>query len=212
VTNAKLAIARTDLNLAELGLQTQRIFTENPETRGQVQRQTGDIRIARSILDDPTLTVRTLDPETRTVTERSLGFDANDFGWDGVRRDVTFYRPDGTRGGDLDLPFPRFDIEIKLGQRASDTAGKVNARNTYVPSRSELPYYLASEIPPDVMSRWQQYPRAVPMDINAAARQSFDGHLQVTPEMRGGLPYFLRDALSPDAPPYFFPSVGTGRK
>ena len=107
---------------------------------------------------------------------------------------------------------PRSDIEIKLGERTSNTAGKLSARNTNLPSRAGLPYYLASEIPPDVLARWQAYPRAVPIDIPTAANQSFDGHLQVTPEMRGGLPYFFRDVLTPDRGPYFFPSVGTGRK
>jgi hypothetical protein len=121
-------------------------------------------------------------------------------------------RPDGSAAGDLDISLPRADIEIKLGERASDTAGKVNARNTNLPSRAGLPYYLASEIPPEVMERWQAYPRAMPIDIRTAANQSFDGHLQVTPEMRGGLPYFFRDVLSPDRSPYFFPSVGMGRK
>ena len=45
-----------------------------------------------------------------------------------------------------------------------------------------------------------------------ACNTGFQVHLQVTPEMRGGLPYFFRDVLSPDTVPYFFPSVGTGRK
>jgi hypothetical protein len=101
---------------------------------------------------------------------------------------------------------------LRLGERAGNVKGKVNAHNTHLPSRSDLPYYLASDIPPDVISRWQQYGGRVPVDIRAAARHWFDGHLQVTPEMRGGLPYFFRDALSPNTVPYFFPSVGRGRK
>src|SRR5262249_47372105 len=72
---------------------------------------------------------------------------------------------------DLDISLPRADIEIKLGERASDTAGKVNARNTYLPSRGGLPYYLASEIPQNVLDKWQAYPRAIPIDIRTAANQ-----------------------------------------
>ncbi|WP_413452545.1 RHS repeat-associated core domain-containing protein [Georgenia phoenicis] len=212
VTNAKVVIARTDLNQTELGLQIQRLVTRNPDTRAGLQRQIGDVRLARSILDDPSIAVRTYDPRTRSVTERPLGFDPSELGWDGVRRDVNFYRPDGSRAGDIDLGFPRFDIEIKLGERASDTTGKVAARDTFLPGHQGRPYYLASEIPADVMARWQQYPRAVPIDLRTAATQSFDGHIQVTPAMRGGLPYFFRDVLAPDRVPYFFPSVGAGRK
>ncbi|WP_159083774.1 RHS repeat-associated core domain-containing protein [Nocardioides terrigena] len=212
ITNAKVVIARTDLNQAELGLHLRRVLTTNPETRASLQRQIGDVRIARAILDDPGITVRSLDPETRSVTERPLGFDPSELGWDGIRRDVQFYRPDGTRGGDLDISLPRLDVEIKLGERAGDTAGKVDARNTFLPERAGTPYVLASEIPPDVLGRWQQHPRAVPIDLRTAANHGFDGHLQVTPEMRGGTPYFLRDLLSPEALRYVFPSVGTGRK
>jgi RHS repeat-associated protein len=212
VTNAKLTIARTDLNQAEMGLHVRRFFSRNADTRAGLERQIGDVRIARSILDDPSITVRSYDPATRTVSERRLGFDPSELGWDGVRRDVPFNRPDGTPGGDLDLSFPRFDVEIKLGERASNSAHKVAARNGNVPERSGLPYYLASEIPANVMENFRLHPRAVPIDIRTAAQQSFDGHLQVTPEMRGGLPYFFRDFLAPGTRPIILPSVGTGRK
>ena len=212
MTNAKLIIARTDLSLAELGLHWRRILTQDPAERGRLQRAAGEKRVGRSILDDPNIKVRTLDPAAETgVAERALGFDPSDLGWDGIQHGVEHYRPDGSIATELDLGFPRFDIEVRLGERAGNVAGKVNARNTYVPSRSGLPYYLASDIPPDVWSRWQQRGGKVPIDIQTAAEASFDGHLQVTPEMRGGLPYFFRDALSPDTVPYFFPSVGKGQ-
>lgn len=212
VTNAKLTIARTDLNQGELGLLIRRTFTRNADSRASLQRQIGDIRITRSILDDPTITVRSVDPATRTATERPLGFDPSELGWDGVRRDVEFYRTDGTTAGDLDISLPRFDVEIKLGERAQKTAGKVEARDTFLPERANHPYFLASEIPPDVMARWRLHPSAIPIDIRTAAAQSFDGHLQVTPEMRGGTPYFFRDLLTPTSIPLVIPSVGRGRK
>jgi hypothetical protein len=157
------------------------------------------------------LSVRTFDPRTKTVSENPLGFDPSDLGWDGVQRDVDFYRPNGSPAGDLDISLPRFDIEIKLGQKAEKIAGKVTARNVNLPSRAGLPYYLASEIPQKPMTDWQNYGK-VPDDISNAAKQSFNGHLQVTPEMRGGLPYFFKDVFSPRGVPYFYPSVSKGRK
>lgn len=212
VTQAKLTLARTDLNLAEIGLHLRRSLTRKPGARGELTRQIGDTRIARSILDDPTITVRTLDPRTRTVSERPLGFDPNDLGWDGLRRDLYYYRPNGETGGNLDLKFPRFDIEIKLGQKAKDISRKVINRNNDFPERADLPYYLASEIPPQAMGPWRRYGGKVPKDIVGAAENSFDGHLQVTPDMRAGVPNFLRDALSPDVTRYIFPSAGSGKK
>lgn len=212
ITNFKVEIARTDLNQSELALQMRRLTAGDPETRAGFERQIGDLRIARSILDDPTIQVRSFDPASGQTSSAPLGFDPAQLGWDGIRRDVTFYRPNGDAAGDLDLSFPRFDVEIKLGERASDATGKVQARNTYEPSRAGMPYYLASEIPANVLQRWQAYPRAVPIDLKTAARFGYDGHLQVTPEMRGGLPYFFSDLVSPGRVPFIMPSVGRGNK
>jgi hypothetical protein len=66
----------------------------------------------------------------------------------------------------------------------------------------------ASEIPPDALAEWQQYPPAVPIDINSALRQPCGGHLEVTPQMRGDLPSFVRDVLAPGSMPYFFRQSG----
>jgi hypothetical protein len=75
-----------------------------------------------------------------------------------------------------------------------------------------MPYYLASEIPLKVMADWRAHSSAIPRDIKVAAQNGFDGHIQVTPDMRAGIPYFLRDLLSPESLRYVLPSVGAGKK
>jgi hypothetical protein len=202
-----------ELNREEVLLHWRKASTDNIETRGGLTRSIGDVRVARGILDDPNIPVRTFDPAKQSITEQPFGLDPNQsLSWDGLPRNVEFYRPDGTRGSDLDLSFRNFDIEIKLGERAEGIAGKVRARNKFLHERADMPYYLASEIPPDVIAKWQAHSSAIPLDIKAAARNGFDGHIQVTPDMRGGIPYFLRDLLSPEALRYVLPSVGTGKK
>ena len=75
-----------------------------------------------------------------------------------------------------------------------------------------MPYFLASEIPPEVLARWQQYPRAVPVDLRTAFRNGFDGHIQIGPEVQAGRPHLWGDLLRIDVPDNIRPSLVPQRK
>lgn len=213
ITNLKVTIARTDLNQREALLWGRRALVRNPDTRNNISNEIGTVRLARAILDNPDLPVTSFDPATRTASTRPLGFDpARDLGWDGLRIDQRFLRPGGDRGGDLDISLRTFDIEVKLGERASDTAHKVGARNASLPERAGLPYFLASDVPPDVMATWLTHPRAVPGDVRTAFRHGFDGHIQVEGGVRTGRPHLWSDLWRIDIPHNVRPSILPQRK
>jgi len=198
VANTKLLISRSGLNYEEAVLNFRMRLTSNRETRAGILREITNVRTARGILDDPNIIVNRYDSFTRTVDDVPLGLDPNSsLEWNGLRINQEFYRPNGERAGDLDISFRDFDVEIKAGARASDIAGKVNARNTHLPERGGLPYYIGSRLPPDVLARWAQYPRAIPGDMRNATANGYDGHIQITENMFSGRPFLFEDMLNP---------------
>jgi RHS repeat-associated protein len=214
VTNAKVTLARVDLNQREALLWAKRAGEEftrgNSDTITNYNNDMTNIRLARAVLENPDLEVLSYDPVTRTVTKGPLGFDPkSDLGWDGLKIDAKFFRSDGTTGGDLDISALSFDIETKAGNRASDHTTKVSARNTHNPERSGLRYFLASEIPQLSLDKYAQYPSAVPGDVKSAGKHGYDGHIQITPGMRPPVQFPLFELLAPYPRSIIIPQVSS---
>jgi RHS repeat-associated protein len=229
-TQFNLTLARSQLDLAELRLFRNmaagkaRTYVEPLFQRFKMKAKGAswiknavdsrtEVRTARAILDNPgRYTTRSLDVTTGVVTETPLPYDPRDLTWDGLVVDAEQFTDinaaPGTKAeskGNIDIGFPRFDMEVKNGAKIveAEAKAKVANRRQHLPARAGLPYYIASHIPEETLNRWQQHPKAIPLDLKQAVKLGFDGHFLITPEMRTGPALWLQDALSPEALRFF---------